>query len=82
MSQVQRRYNPESRFEKRTRPMNIEHENLRTLDEQELEQISGGISAFGYHADASIINFGQGPTLHLSWGKDNGKYNYYEINLC
>lgn len=62
--------------------MNTEHENLRTLDDDELEQVSGGLSAFGYHAGASIVNYGQGPTLHVSWGANGGKYNYFELNLC
>lgn len=56
--------------------MNTELENLRTLDDDELEQVSGGISAFGYHADASVVNYGQGSILHVSWGSNGGKYNF------
>ncbi|MGG2399258.1 ComC/BlpC family leader-containing pheromone/bacteriocin [Pseudomonas sp. SH1-B] len=63
--------------------MNIEHENFRTLDDEELEQISGGrLEAFGYHLDANILNYGYGDILHVSWGRIGGVYNYYEIAWC
>ncbi|MCU0124379.1 bacteriocin [Pseudomonas vlassakiae] len=62
--------------------MNTELENLRTLDDDELEQVSGGISAFGYHAGASVVNYGQGSILHVSWGSNGGKYNFFELKLC
>lgn len=61
--------------------MNTASHELRTLSEQELEQVGGGLSAFGYYVNVDMVNYGDGEKAHVSWGKEGGTYNYVEIDV-
>jgi len=61
--------------------MNTASSALRALNEQELDQVSGGLSAFGYYVDVDLVNYGDGEKVHVSWGEEGGSYNYVEVNV-
>lgn len=61
--------------------MNTAQTEMRTLDVEELDQVSGGLSAFGYYVNADMVNYGDGDKLHVSWGKEGGSYNFKEFDL-
>lgn len=61
--------------------MNTASSALRALNDQELDQVSGGLSAFGYYVDVDLVNYGDGEKVHVSWGEEGGSYNYVEVNV-
>ncbi|MBA6117086.1 hypothetical protein JET76_20900 [Pseudomonas putida] len=61
--------------------MNSASNVVRTLNEQELDQVSGGLGAFGYYVNLDFVDYGQGEKAHLSWGKEGGYHDYVEVDV-
>ncbi|WP_416467922.1 hypothetical protein [Pseudomonas sp. LFS044] len=61
--------------------MNCTTHAIRTLGEEELQQVSGGASLFGYFVEVDTVNYGNGDSLVVSWGKEGESWDYAQFEL-